>query len=76
MPDCGDIPCVSMFYFRYVLFIQHALDSHCLAVHEIPAESSFIVHNFTQMPQTFTVLSLLHTHISVYNFLASYTMKS
>lgn len=65
MPKCGDIPCVSMFYFRHVLSIQHALDGHCLAVHGIPAESYFIVHNFTQMPQTFTVLSLLHIHISL-----------
>lgn len=59
------MPCVSMFYFRHVPFIQHALIGHCLAAHDIPAESYFIVHNFTQKPQIFTVLSLLHTHISL-----------
>lgn len=65
MPDRGDIPCVSVFCFRHVIFIQHALDGHCLAACEIPAKSYFIVHNFTQMPQIFTVLSLLHTHTSL-----------
>lgn len=64
-PDRGDIPCVSMFYFRHVIFIQRALDSHCLAAREIPAKSYFIVHNFTQMPQIFTVLKPPpHTYFS------------
>lgn len=76
MPDRGDIPCVSMFYFRHVIFIQHALDSHCLAAHEIPAKSYFIVHNITQMPQIFTVLSLLHTHISLLGKLHNENIRS
>lgn len=76
MPDRGDIPCVSMFYFRHVIFIQRALDSHCLAAREIPAKSYFIVHNFTQMPQIFTVLSLLHTHISLLGELYNENIRS
>lgn len=76
MPDCTDIPHFSMFYFRHVLFVQHALDGHSLAAYEIPADfhSYFIVPNFTQMPQIFTVLNPLHTHILL--SLASYTMKT
>jgi len=75
MPDCTDIPYFSMFYSRHVLFIQHALDGHTLAIYEIPADfhSYLIVHNFTQMPQIFTVSNLLHRHILL--SLASSTMK-
>lgn len=76
MPDCGDFPCVSMFYFRHALFIQHALDGHYLTAHEIPAESYFIVRNFTQMPQIFTVLSLLHTHIFLLGKLHNENIRS
>lgn len=65
MPDHTDIPRFSTFCFRHVFFIQHALDGHSLAAYEIPADfhSYFIVHNFIQMPQIFTVSPPPNTHI-------------